>query len=123
MLAAKLQWGGGILCILAANVAYSGFVDYEHCEILISFCNFSHFSLHFTNPCVLQKCLTAPVPCGDFSRGDMWQKMSISDNSEEVSNEESRSSDRFHCTSSTTNTKEISPDNESYLSDVPYMDW
>jgi hypothetical protein len=38
------------------------------------------------------------------------------DNSDEVSNEEAQASDKFHCTSATTDTKIIRLYNESYLS-------
>jgi hypothetical protein len=38
------------------------------------------------------------------------------DNSDEVSDEESQASDKFHCNSVTTNTRKVHLYNESYLS-------
>jgi hypothetical protein len=46
---------------------------------------------------------------GDFSPRHV-------DNSDEVSEEESQASDKFHCTSATTDTKKVNLYNVSYLS-------
>jgi hypothetical protein len=45
------------------------------------------------------------------------------DNSDEVSDEESQDSDKFHCTSATTDIKKACLYNESYLINGLYMDW